>query len=115
MDFDPKTLLFSRFTPDERREMLAFCELVVLAGKVPSPLPSWCTQWLENAGHERHNDLLMIATALPQRVMLSLLLNDDPYIRVAALGGALNSICRKLREIDPKAADEALELVRVNS
>lgn len=113
MFIDTKTQLFKDISPEVRREMLAFCESVVIRGEVPQPHPPWVKQWLDTVmpDHAPHNILLYISTVIPQRVTLSLL-QDDPYVRIGALGGALMAAVNYIRETNPKRADEIVESVR---
>lgn len=76
MRINKTTMLFEDISSDERREMLQFCEQIVLHGKPPWPHPAWLTEWLTTFGYDERQALLLMATAIPQRVMLSLLRSE---------------------------------------
>lgn len=114
MRINKTTMLFEDISPTERREMLAVCEDIVLRGKLPWPHPDWLRAWMDAFGFDERQQFLTISTAFPQRVLLSLL-QEDPYVRIGKLGGALTTAAMRLREVDPRAADEILELVRRES
>ena len=77
MKINQKTMLFEELTLEEGKEMLAFCESVVLEGKMPHPLPPWVGQWLDAFDYNTPDRaLLLLSTAFPQRVMLSLLKSE---------------------------------------
>lgn len=68
---DPKTLLFSDLTKEEAKVLTREMEDIVLRGSnhyASEFFRSWCKE----AGYEERN-LLVFATAYPQRALLSLL------------------------------------------
>jgi len=75
MRVNPKTLLFESISPDERAEMLAVTKKLVLEGEVPHPYPNWVKLWMATAQYDERQQLLVLSTAFPQRVLLSLIEN----------------------------------------
>jgi hypothetical protein len=73
MRINPKTLLFEELTPSDRDELLEWAERIVLTGGFPPDDPPWLTEWMRVAGYDDRQRLLLISTAVPQRVLLSLL------------------------------------------
>lgn len=72
MLLDCETKLFCDMTKQEAQEMLDWAEDVVLRGKVAHPDPKFVTWWLSSCGYDERQRLLVISTALPQRILLSL-------------------------------------------
>lgn len=66
-------MLFEDFTPEEGKEMLRIARDMILIGEVPFPLPDFIEQWLTEFGYNEHQRLLVLATAFPQRILLSLI------------------------------------------
>lgn len=77
MNINPKTLLFSDLTPQERAEMRAWAEAVILRGELPRPTPEWVVAWIDACGFTSQQALLLISSVLPQRVLLSLVPSTD--------------------------------------
>jgi hypothetical protein len=76
MRINPITMLITNFTEQERKEMLKYAEDLVVRGLLPSPDPPWVTEWRNVCGFlDSSKWLLVVATALPQRILLSLLLD----------------------------------------
>lgn len=75
MKLNKTTLMFEEMTENDLLQVERFCTDIILHGKIQSPLPDYVEEWLVAAGGERYNDLLMISTALPQRLLLSILSN----------------------------------------
>lgn len=73
MTLNTTTMLYSNIPPKERAEMVDWCADVVFRGKVPNPDPVWITRWMEAHGYDERQRLLVISTALPQRILFSLL------------------------------------------
>jgi hypothetical protein len=74
MMINNKTMLFEGMTPAERVDLLAWAKAGVLDGNLPQPQPQWVTDWMTVFGYNDTQQLLVISTALPQRVLLSLAL-----------------------------------------
>lgn len=67
------TMLFENISNELYAEMLTWAEEVVLKGSVPSPDPDWVSDYLATFGYDNPRQrLLFISTAMPQRVLLSL-------------------------------------------
>ena len=73
MQIDTKSMLFVDLTDEEAAELTAFAEGVVLHGSIPHPQPEWVDQWMTAFGYDERQRLLVISTAFPQRVLLSVL------------------------------------------
>jgi hypothetical protein len=76
------TQLFEGLTDQEANELQTWVEGVVLRGTIPPEDPNPIKQWLVVFGHNQDRRLLVISTALPQRVLLSLLLRRDAEFKV---------------------------------
>lgn len=70
-------MLFEGMSKDEKKEMLRFARNLIFGGKVPHPLPDFVEQWFEEFGYNQDQRLLVLATALPQRILLSLIEDDE--------------------------------------
>ena len=66
--------LFRDFTTQEAAQMKEWATNIVLHGKVAHPDPEWVTAWMESNHYNERQRLLTISCALPQRVLLSLVL-----------------------------------------
>ena len=73
MKINKQTMLFEDISDDEAREMLYFCKDIVLYGKVS--FPDYFEQWIKEFKYDERQKTLLISTAFPQRVLLSLVLN----------------------------------------
>lgn len=70
MRLNKTTLLFEDVSPEERQELIDWARAVVpLQGKLPSPEPPWVDELVQATGAP--GPLLILATVLPQRVLLS--------------------------------------------
>ena len=72
MTINMQTQLFENISDDEAERMWIWARNMVLHGHFPPLDPPWITQWLEAFGYDDRQRLLLISTALPQRVLLSL-------------------------------------------
>lgn len=70
MRLNKTTLLFEDVSPEERQELIDWARAVVLQGKLPSPEPPWVDELVQAMGAPGPR-LLILATVLPQRVLLS--------------------------------------------
>lgn len=70
MRIDPVTLLFEDLTDDEAEDLLSWSARVVLHGEV-HPCPPWVDLWIAVGGYDDRQRLLLVATALPARALLS--------------------------------------------
>lgn len=77
MRVHPVTLLFEDITPEEQREMRAWAEDLILRGRLPPQHPAWVTEWMRAGGYTDQQMRMLCSTALPQRVLLSLLQARD--------------------------------------
>lgn len=77
MKINEKTKLFEDLSNEERLEMYEMAEGIVLLGKVPYPMPAWAEEWVTKYEIIPAHRLLVIATVLPQYMLLSLL-KDRP-------------------------------------
>ena len=75
MKINETTMLYEEISTEAREEMLVWAKAVVLTGKVPTPDPSWVTTWMDKFDYSTPQRYLLVSTTLPQRVMLSLLLD----------------------------------------
>jgi len=66
--------LFRDFTTQEAEQMKEWATNVVLHGKVAHPDPEWVTAWMESNHYDERQRLLTVTCALPQRVLLSLVM-----------------------------------------
>ena len=69
---NPKTMLFENIDAKLQLEMLSVVEDLVLRGSPPSPQPAWVSDWMHQMGFNADQELMVMATAFPQRVLLSL-------------------------------------------
>ena len=74
--------MFRDFTTREAQEMQKWATNIVLHGKVDQPDPEWVAAWLEAHRYDGQR-LLTITCALPQRVLLSLVMYT-PIDKVAS-------------------------------
>lgn len=72
MKINQTTMLWEDISSAEREEMQRVAEDIVLRGKVPYPVPSWINDWLTAFGYDERQALLVMSTAIPQRILLSL-------------------------------------------
>jgi hypothetical protein len=72
MIINAQTQLFEDISDDEAEQMLVWARNVVLHGEFPALDPPWMAEWLKTFGYDERQRLMMINTALPQRVLLSL-------------------------------------------
>ncbi len=77
MKINTATMLFTDLTSSQADEMQCWAEDVVLRGVIASPQPEWVTEWFKACGFDERQGLLVVSTALPQRVLLSVLLHDQ--------------------------------------
>lgn len=78
MQIDQKTMLYTDILPVERKEMIEVARSIVLDGKVPHPIPLWVTDWLKAFDLDTPDRrLLVLSTAFPQRLLLSLVLESE--------------------------------------
>ena len=75
MKIDPDTLLLSEFTSEEAADMESWARHVILDGDLP-PHPEWLKEWFRVGGFEVKQQLRIIATVAPARVLLSLLTHE---------------------------------------
>lgn len=73
MKINKQTQLWEDLTTDESEEMLRWAEDVVLRGKIAHPIPDWLVLWLSEFNFDDRQYLLLMSTALPQKVLLSVL------------------------------------------
>ena len=73
MRVDPATMTFCDISPEQGRQMLDWAEQVLLHGKLPQPEPVWVDQWVRDCKLDERQKMMLIHTALPARVLLSLL------------------------------------------
>lgn len=66
--------LFRDFTAQESAEMKQWATDIVLHGKVAYPDPEWVTAWMQAHCYDERQRLLTLSVALPQRVLLSLVM-----------------------------------------
>jgi hypothetical protein len=69
---NPKTMLFENIDAKLQLDMLSVVEDLVLRGSPPSPQPAWVSDWMRQMGFNADQELMVMATAFPQRVLLSL-------------------------------------------
>lgn len=78
-------MLFTEIDVPTRKSMLDWCQSVVLNGNIPTPDPIWLEAMLRAYGEKRQpvtpeNRLLFLSTVIPQRILLSLVLEDvEPW------------------------------------
>jgi hypothetical protein len=73
MRVNKNTQLWEDLTSTEIVEMRHWAEDVVLYGKLAYPNPPWLTLWYSELGFEEDRQRLMLqSTAVPQRVLLSI-------------------------------------------
>lgn len=83
MYFDPKTKLFRDISDQKRQELRDWAKSVILEGTLPTPEPPWVTQLLEaiNVPGQR---LLVLSTVVPQRILLSIVEEDERLLALRA-------------------------------
>lgn len=78
MVIDSKTLLFDDISVAEWHDLHSWASGVILHGHLRQPEPAWIEEWCRVAQFDSRQKLLMLSTALPQRVLLSLLVRGFP-------------------------------------
>lgn len=73
MKVDPKTLLISEMTDLEAASVLEWAERIVLTGDFPPVDPPWLALWMQTAGFDGRQRLMVLSTVAPQRALLSVL------------------------------------------
>lgn len=68
--------LFRDFTTQEAEQMKEWATNIVLHGKVAYPDPEWVAAWMELNHYDERQRLLTVSGALPQRVLLSLVMYE---------------------------------------
>jgi hypothetical protein len=71
-----KTFLFEDFSKQEADEMLYFARNLIIGEHLPKILPSFVTLWMEEFNYGEDQKYLVLASALPQRILLSLIENS---------------------------------------
>lgn len=71
MRIDQSTMLFVDLTQDDAVAMQAFAERIILRGNIPHPLPQYFHDWMKAFEYDERQGLIMLSTAFPQRVLLS--------------------------------------------
>lgn len=66
--------LFRDFTAQEAAEMKKWATDIVLHGKIAYPDPEWVTSWMQVHNYDERQRLFTLSVALPQRVLLSLVM-----------------------------------------
>ncbi len=72
MHINRETMLFEDISDVEYTEMLQTMDDIVLCGKLPYPLPWLAAEWMKCFDYNETQVLLLLSTAFPQRVLLSL-------------------------------------------
>ena len=73
MKVNKVTQLWEELKPDEISAMRSWAEDVVLRGKIAYPNPPWLMLWYYELGfNEDRQRLLLQSTAVPQKVLLSI-------------------------------------------
>lgn len=71
---DPRTLMFTdEITEDELEELTRYCTKIVLEGHRDLQHPAF-RAWIDAAKYNENQELLVYATAFPQRALLSIIL-----------------------------------------
>lgn len=78
MVIDSRTLLFDDISVAEWHDLYSWASGVILHGHLRQPEPAWIEEWCRVAQFDSRQKLLMLSTALPQRVLLSLLKHGIP-------------------------------------
>jgi hypothetical protein len=77
MKINKQTQLWEDLTAEESEAMFKWAEDVVLRGKIAYPIPDWITLWLAELKFDERQYLMLMSTALPQKVLLSVLNNKQ--------------------------------------
>jgi hypothetical protein len=82
MKVNKATQLWEELRPDEVSAMTSWAEDVVLRGKVAYPDPPWLTLWYSELGFDEDRQRLMLqSTAVPQKVLLSIVKALDSEVK----------------------------------
>lgn len=73
MKLNTDTLMFEGLDHEEADQMESYCHDLVLKGVRPKKDPPWVDEWLKASRTEPHMALLVLTTAMPQRLLLSVL------------------------------------------
>ncbi len=73
MKIDETTMLFTEISAEDRKEMYPLAKRMILEGFIPNPIPKFITQWMETFEYTERQYLMVMATAIPQRILVSLL------------------------------------------
>jgi len=68
------TMLFEDIG-DLHNEMFEYGRSIVMDGVIGHPVPWWVTQWIQECGLTETQWLMIMSTAFPQKLLLSLLLD----------------------------------------
>lgn len=75
MLYNQKTMTLKNLTNNEKNDLQKVCKELVLKGKI-----DWNDKfikfWMENTTHDQNQRLLIAATAMPQRLLLSLIMEE---------------------------------------
>lgn len=100
MRVDPKTLLLIEMTDFEAASALEWAENLVLAGTFPPDDPPWLAEWLRVAGYDERQRLMLISTAIPQRILLSVVRHFSGSVSLTKSLELLRTLSREeLREM----------------
>jgi len=70
MQINPKSMMFSDYTPEERKEMIRLARKIALGGVVEWNHPI-ISSWMEACCETESQKLLVASTVLPLRLLLS--------------------------------------------
>ena len=76
MFLNSDNMLFCNLSQSDKSELIKIAEDIILYGKVPNPMPSWFGDWFSAGQFRDHDKLMVIATALPQRLLLSVAMDQ---------------------------------------
>lgn len=79
MFLNSEYLLFSQLDKAELKELEKVAADIILYGTVPNPMPRWFFEWFEAGGFKEHDKLMIIATVLPQRLLLSVVMGLERH------------------------------------
>lgn len=87
MKVDPKTLMFTNMSREDRAAVMNVVLDIMNKGRTPWPYPEWLSDWFKAGNFDEHQSLLVISTVFPQKALLSIL--NGPVAEIEKLSRAL--------------------------
>jgi len=76
--FNQEFLLIENLNREEELKLVSFASSIVLEGKIDFE-NEFAKFWLDNVAHTNDQKLLLYSTAMPQRLLLSVIRNEGKF------------------------------------